>query len=86
VHLMKKIKILVGIFRIYLFSINNLRLTIIVNYVIRSKNEVLCAEAGSLAAERSDLTSLLFLPLVSGDNNFICRSSALQSADGTHNV
>jgi hypothetical protein len=86
---MKKIKILVGIFRIYLFSINNRRLTIIVNYVIRSKNEVLCAEAGSLAAERSfsnDLTSLLFLPLVNGDNNFICRSSALQSADGSHNI
>jgi hypothetical protein len=77
---MKKIKILVGIFGIYLFGINNLRLTIIVNYVIRSKNEVLCAEASH------DLTSLLFLPLVSGDNNFICRSSALQSADGTHNV
>jgi hypothetical protein len=44
---MKKIKILVGIFGIYLFGINNLRLTIIVNYVIRSKNEVLCAEASN---------------------------------------
>jgi hypothetical protein len=27
---------------------------ILVHYVIRSKNEVLCTEAGSLAAERSE--------------------------------
>jgi hypothetical protein len=26
----------------------------------------------------NDLASLLYLPLVSGDNNFICRSSARQ--------
>jgi hypothetical protein len=33
---------------------------IIVYYVMRSKNEVLCAAAGRLAAERSDLACLLY--------------------------
>jgi hypothetical protein len=36
------------------------------------------AQAGILAAERSELFSLLYLTLVSGDNNFICRSSTRQ--------
>jgi hypothetical protein len=46
---------------------------------MRSKNEVLCAAAGRLAAERSE--PLIsgdnnFTDALSGDNNFICRSSA----------
>jgi hypothetical protein len=32
-----------------------------VYYVMRSKNEVLCAEAGSLAAERSEHIKLFLL-------------------------
>jgi hypothetical protein len=29
----------------------------------------------------NDLASLLYLPLVSGDNNFVCRSSLVSSSD-----
>jgi hypothetical protein len=61
-------------------------------YVMRSKNEVLCAAAGRLAAERSEadkpakaeiITSrtpsaeiITLSAALSEDNNFICRSSA----------
>jgi hypothetical protein len=62
-------------------------------YVIRSKNEVLCAQAGSSAAERSEPFSFQYVRFrnefvkiylaglsvtLSGNNNFICRSSARQ--------
>jgi hypothetical protein len=74
-------------------------------YVIRSKNEVLCAEAGRFLIKSyllisafnmsdpetnyfkfdlgisNDLASLLYLRLVSGDNNFVCRSSLVSSSD-----
>jgi predicted PurR-regulated permease PerM len=39
-------------------AINLLTMTIIVYYVMRSKNEVLCAAAGRLAAERSEADKL----------------------------
>jgi hypothetical protein len=51
---------------------------------MRSKNEVLCAAAGRLAAERSEIITsrtpsaeiITLSAALSGDNNFICRSSA----------
>jgi hypothetical protein len=45
-------------------------------YVLRSKNEVLCAAAGRLAAERSEADKPAKADALNGDNNFICRSSA----------